>query len=362
MIFRYLALRFSAPAAGSSAKKGWAPPSNFSVGAWGAKYEYVPADSAFASSNATLDAVHELARWTLDGGVLDTYTDSNSRERRPYECDGLVASANRLALQGDAMWGRHSHAWVLEVPTWPVEWQQMAALLAWQDYYATGSTDVFETYEERLHDRTNVGAVDTTGLVNTSVGRHIVAWDPPPTREMFVNSAHTAVCSSWAVRGLEALAEMAAQTALAPGNPTNPANTNNGSVYAAEAASIRAAMMGSMWNASAGRFCDGICADPAVRGHGGVTTDYFTTFLGLVPDADGAGTAAAARCAAMAEFGLEGIGDYGAFVFVGALARHSGDDGTALLAALAKCDADSWCAEMMMYVRSLATSAFSFFY
>ena len=237
----------------------------------------------------------------------------------------------------------------------------MAALLAWQDYYATGSTDVFVAYEERLHARTNVGAVDGTGLVNTSVGRHIVAWDPPPTREMFVNSAHTAVCSAWAVRGLEALAEMAAQTttaAAAPGNPV--ANTNNnGSVYAAEAASIRAAMMGAMWNESAGRFCDGICADPVVRGHGGVTTDYFTTFLGLVPDADGAGTAAAARCGAMAEVGLEGIGDYGAFVFVGALARHSGDDGTALLTALAKCDADSWCAEIEVYVtlaRSLARS------
>ena len=116
MIFRYLALRISAPAGSlTKAAAAWAPPSNFSVGAWGAKYEYVPADSAFASSNATLNAVHELARWTLDGGVLDTYTDSNSRERRPYECDGLVASANRLALQGDAMWGRHSHAWVLEV-------------------------------------------------------------------------------------------------------------------------------------------------------------------------------------------------------------------------------------------------------
>ena len=229
MIFRYVAVRISTELG--------PPPSNFSVGAWGVKYEYVASDSSFASSNATLNAVHELARWTLEGGVVDTYTDSNSRERRPYECDGLVASANRLALQSDAMWGRHSHTWVLAVPTWPVEWMQMAALLAWQDYYATGSTDLFEAYEATLHERTDVGAVDGTGLVNTSIGRHIVAWDPPPTREMFVNSAHTAVCNSWAVRGLEALAEMARAAAAAT------ARAHNGSVYAAEAAAIRSAMM-----------------------------------------------------------------------------------------------------------------------
>ena len=60
---------------------------------------------------------------------MDTLTDSNTRERRPYECDGLVAGANRALLQADPLLARHSYAWVLEVPTWPVEWQQMSALL-----------------------------------------------------------------------------------------------------------------------------------------------------------------------------------------------------------------------------------------
>ena len=73
-----------------------------------------------------LNAVHELARWTLDGGVVDTYTDSNTRERRPYECDGMIAAAGRILLQSDAMWARHSHSWVLETPTWPFEWMQVS--------------------------------------------------------------------------------------------------------------------------------------------------------------------------------------------------------------------------------------------
>ena len=53
-----------------------------------------------------LNAVHELARWTLDAGVVETYTDSNTRERRPYECDGLIASTGRNLIQNDAMWAR----------------------------------------------------------------------------------------------------------------------------------------------------------------------------------------------------------------------------------------------------------------
>ena len=35
----------------------------------------------------------------LHKGVLDTYTDSNARERRPYEADGLIAAGNRMLLQ-----------------------------------------------------------------------------------------------------------------------------------------------------------------------------------------------------------------------------------------------------------------------
>ena len=300
-------------------------------------------DSSFASDNATLDAVYELARWTLDGGVVDTYTDSNSRERRPYECDGLVAATNRALVQNDAMWARHSHAWVLEVPTWPIEWQQMSALLAWHDYQATGSTDVFETYARRLHQRTQVGEVDGTGLVNTSRGRHIVAWDPPPTKDMFVNNAHTSVCNSWAALGLTALAEMAA----AAGDPGG-----NASAYAAEAAGITHAMATTMWDTRNNRYCDGPCADPAVNGHGGVTTNYFTLYAGLVP---AEATAAVSR--QLAAFGLNRIGDYGSFVFLSALARYTDDDGSAVIDALTKCDADSWCHEIRAFNATMTTES-----
>lgn len=112
MLFRYISVNFARGAV----------PKKFSVSAWGVKAEYVSyccfvsrfihcfnhcsrffvtltdntyfnlrvtkktryidSDSSFSSDDTTLNSVYELARWTLDGGVLDTYTDSNTRERR----------------------------------------------------------------------------------------------------------------------------------------------------------------------------------------------------------------------------------------------------------------------------------------
>lgn len=90
-------------------------PDNFTVAAWRVNYEYIATDSSFVSSNEVLNKVHELARWTLEAGVVDTLTDSNARERRPYECDGYIGGSNRALIQSDQMLNRHSYGWVLEV-------------------------------------------------------------------------------------------------------------------------------------------------------------------------------------------------------------------------------------------------------
>ena len=44
-----------------------------------------------------------------------------------------------------------------------------------------------------------------------------------------------------------------------------------------------------------------------------------------------------------ADFGMTRLGDYGAFIYVNALAMHATDDGSAMLNTLTKCDEFSWC-------------------
>ena len=63
------------------------------------------------------------------------------------------------------MWSRHSSAYVLQYPTWPVEWVQISVLLAWQDYWATGEPDLAEAFLPLLYNNTRIGDVDpATGL------------------------------------------------------------------------------------------------------------------------------------------------------------------------------------------------------
>ena len=100
------------------------------------------AGALIGGGNATLDAVWRLARYTVHAASLDTYSDSNTRERRPYEADGVIAATARLLVQRDVLWARHSHAWVLQNPTWPVEWKQISPFLGYQDFMWTGQPDL----------------------------------------------------------------------------------------------------------------------------------------------------------------------------------------------------------------------------
>lgn len=332
MEFRYVNVHFP---------NGTAPKS-FSVSAWQAMYEWDEADSSFSCSNATLMKVWALNKYTVKAGLLDTFTDSNTRERKPYEADGLVASTSRLWLQRDPMWSRHSASYVIEHPTWPVEWVQISVLLAYADYWTTGQADLAGAYLDLLGNNTRLMDADRTGLLNCSAqvrngcaarpgaGHHIIDWFPAPSGRMFTQSEHTSVNNAFALRGLLGLAELAKVL----GRGADAAK------YQAEAQKLNASMSALMWSTNGtGQFCDGICTD--VGGHSGVTTATWTLFNDLVPEASIPGVWKTA-----ADWGAEGFGDYGVFVYLSALNKHSGDDGTTMLNALTKCDVQSWCHEI----------------
>ena len=305
---------------------------DLSLSAWGVQARWAAAETSFNSSNATLNAVFELCRYTLQAGVLETYTDSNTRERRPYEADGLIAATSRAWLQSDPLWARHSHAFVLQNPTWPIEWRQMTADLAWADYMATGSADFAEAFWPTLLSNTHYPAdADETGLLNATRGRHIVDWYPGPSKAMFRESEHLSVNIFFALGGLRKLAALA----TAAGNSTRAA-------LAAQLAETLQSAVTERMALSNGDLCDGACADPAIGNFSGVTTAAWGLFTGVTPPAG-----VPAAFARLAHWGQENFGDYGQFIYLSALnAVPDGDDGTATLAALAKCDDESWCSQI----------------
>lgn len=316
-------------------------PTKFVLSAWRTNYEWDEQDTAFKSSDDTLNAVWELSRYTLEAASLDTYADSNTRERRPYEADGGIAASARLLVQREYMWGRHSHAWVIQNPTWPVEWKQLTAFLGWQDYQATGRTDLAQAFKQQMYDRSQIGFLENaTGLLDTSkMGSHIVDWMPEGSesdstvqRGEFTASNHHSVSNAFCARGLGMLSQMLAVAG----------DAEAASKYQAASESLMQAIQAKMWNGNA--FCDGVCSE--VGGNSRVMTNMFMLMFGLVPEEH-----AATAWETTTAWGLEQMGDYGAFMYLAAIsgsyyARQYYDpldDGQAVLTALTKCDKYSWC-------------------
>ena len=134
-------------------------------------------------------------------------------------------------------------------------------MLAWTDYLGTASAELGAAYATKLRNNTMAQYRDATGVIGkipVKIGfahdDHIVGWDPAPAAGTFSWSDHMTPCNAWAVRGLEALSEMARASG----------SLNMAAEAAATAASLKASMLDKMWNRKTGRFCDGLCADPKV--------------------------------------------------------------------------------------------------
>jgi alpha-L-rhamnosidase len=112
------------------------------LSAWVVNYPWSEAEEdlgMFNSSNDMLNKVWELCKNTVKVTSLDTTTDSNTREKLPYEADGYITGGTRHAMQRDSTWQRHSSKHNIRNPTWPTEWRQIMSLMAYEDYMATGT-------------------------------------------------------------------------------------------------------------------------------------------------------------------------------------------------------------------------------
>ena len=123
----------------------------FDVTMWSVAYRWEEDDASFNSSSAILDDVWDLVANTHRVTALDTFTDSNTRERTPYEADGFVNARSRYVLQREYNWLRHSAAFVAHNPTWPTEWKQYMVMLAFEDYMRSGSTELVTSDQDYNH-------------------------------------------------------------------------------------------------------------------------------------------------------------------------------------------------------------------
>eukprot|EP00928_Gymnodinium_smaydae_P080703 TRINITY_DN64352_c0_g1_i1.p1 TRINITY_DN64352_c0_g1~~TRINITY_DN64352_c0_g1_i1.p1 ORF type:complete len:928 (+),score=60.54 TRINITY_DN64352_c0_g1_i1:39-2822(+) len=335
--FRYGELKVVSP--NSFEHKGGRLP--FNLTAWVVRYPWSDSDSSFNSSDTMLNDVWELCRNTLKVTSLDTTTDSNTRERLPYEADGYITGASRYVLQREFAWQRHSTQHNLLNPTWPTEWRQTIPLLIHADYMTTGDAALANAYWDLISTSSLVtssssshhGCIDVeSGLLDfCRCSRHrpegvrdIVDW-PQVYRDGYRMTDVNTVINSYAFGGLQALAKLANAT----GRPTEAAN------FQKLATTLGKAMANNLFNASTGLFVDGLGGDAST--HSAWHAQVFPLFFGAV---------GAERSASMMAFlkSRRMVGSvYAAFAFLLGLYRFDDDHGAFALEMMTTCDENSWC-------------------
>ena len=253
------------------------------ISRWTVNYPFDDAVSTFLSSDDRLNAVYDLCRQTIKWTTLDTFTDSNTRERLPYEADMYITGWSYITTQTDTSLFTHSALHNIRNPTWPTEWRQILSLIAHLDYMQSGgSRKVYDSFSESLIAQTQLpclsndtGLIDFTKCTQQTGGfgakseaslRDIVDW-PQSTRDGYDLTDVNTVVNSYAYGSLMALADIEEDDSKA-------------SWLQEKASAIRKAMNDRLWNiTNNGLFVDGLQSN-----HSAWHAQVFPVAFGIAPE------------------------------------------------------------------------------
>jgi alpha-L-rhamnosidase len=127
--------------------------------------------SSFHSSSPDLNALWDFCKYTIQATTfMGIYVDGD-RERKPYEADAFLNQVSHYAVDREYSTARHSHEFLLQRPTWPLEWQHHSVLMAWEDYFHTGNSESLAANYEILSAKTLKSLAREDGLIVDEAGK-----------------------------------------------------------------------------------------------------------------------------------------------------------------------------------------------
>lgn len=98
----------------------------------------------FKSSDPILNDVWDLCKYSIQAtSFAGLYVDGD-RERIPYEGDAYINQLAHYCLDTEYGMARATLAYLMDHPTWPVEWHQHIPLMVWEEYLYSGDLSFFE--------------------------------------------------------------------------------------------------------------------------------------------------------------------------------------------------------------------------
>ena len=178
-------------------------------------YPFNEAASTFESSDPVLNAIWDLCKYSMKAtSFCGVYVDGD-RERIPYEADAYINQLSHYAVDREYTLARYSHEYLLEHPTWPIEWSQHSVLMAWADYMYTGDTEsLMQNYDILKKQKTQEFRARSDGLLDTGTptnsGVRVVLDWPPSERDGYQIKEVNNVVNAFYYQTLLQMAEMAA--------------------------------------------------------------------------------------------------------------------------------------------------------
>ena len=257
--------------------------------------------ASFACSDATLNAIYELCKYSVKVNTFNGDYAASQRERMMYEADSHIHQTSHYAVDREYSIGRYSLENMIFHASWPTEWIPHAIFMAWADYRQTGSTRCLERYYEELKPKTLLALAGPDGLISTRTGRQtpeflrsihfngkelkdIVDW-PTGEADGFVFTDYNTVVNAFHYRALALMAELARVL----GRAADAAD------YAQRAARVQAVFQEKFFAAQRGVYVDGLGTD-----HASLHANLFPLAFGLVPAAHRASVVAFVKSRGMA--------------------------------------------------------------
>ncbi|MDX3865950.1 family 78 glycoside hydrolase catalytic domain [Streptomyces europaeiscabiei] len=219
--------------------------------AW--KLDWNDSDASFRSSDADLDRVWELCRYSIEATRGDLYTDTPTRERGPYEGDALINQLSEYGVQRSYALARWSNDYLVRKGTWPTEYRLMCAISAWEDYLATGDDRQLAKDYDLLTAKNLTSYLDSQGLVRKAAGStsqdlgDLVDW-PAASRDGYVFTNVNTVVNAFQYAAFEALAGCAAALG----------KDADATALRGRADTLATAMRSTLLDSAGGRFLDGV--------------------------------------------------------------------------------------------------------
>jgi alpha-L-rhamnosidase len=124
-------------------------------------------ESEFASSDTILNQIWDICKYSIKATSFTGIYIDGDRERIAYEADAYINQLGHYSVDREYAMARRTIEHFISNPTWPTEWLLHTAMMAYQDYYYTGDTEILKKYYSQLKNKSLIELAREDGLISS---------------------------------------------------------------------------------------------------------------------------------------------------------------------------------------------------